>query len=171
MTARTSLISKPRAATSVAMSTGQMPTLKASMVRVRSYWSLSPCIAAHRNCKRRGMDRSNWSHKRFEFAKTIIRHVPCEACTSFLTHSASNLSFSPACVTKTCWVTSALAFKDPDVSPTYITTCVKIKILRRVRAESSRRPPRHRRDACSMAWRCRFLTARRSQHGSVIAET
>ena len=31
--------------------------------------------------------------------------------------------------------------------------------LRRVRAESSRRPPRHRCDACSMAWRCRFLTA------------
>ena len=30
--------------------------------------------------------------------------------------------------------------------------CVEIKILRRVRAESSRRPPRHRRDACSMAW-------------------
>jgi hypothetical protein len=25
------------------------------------------------------------------------------------------------------------------------------------RSESSRRPPRHRRDACSMAWRCRFL--------------
>ena len=42
--------------------------------------------------------------------------------------------------------------------------------LRRVRPESSRRPPRHRRDACSMAWRCRFLTARRSQHGHVIAE-
>jgi hypothetical protein len=41
-------------------------------------------------------------------------------------------------------------------------TCVEIKILRRVRAESSRRPPRHRRDACSMAWRCRFLTARPS---------
>ena len=39
--------------------------------------------------------------------------------------------------------------------------CVEIKILRRVRAESSRRPPRHRRDACSMAWRCRFLIARR----------
>ena len=36
--------------------------------------------------------------------------------------------------------------------------CVEIKILRRVRAESSRRPPRHRRAACSMAWRCRFLT-------------
>ena len=31
--------------------------------------------------------------------------------------------------------------------------CVEIKILRRVRAESSRRPPRHRRDVCSMAWR------------------
>ena len=26
-------------------------------------------------------------------------------------------------------------------------TCVEIKILRRLRAESSRRPPRHRRDA------------------------
>ena len=25
--------------------------------------------------------------------------------------------------------------------------------------------PRHRRDACSMAWRCRLLTARPSQHG------
>ena len=36
------------------------------------------------------------------------------------------------------------------------------QILRRVRAASSRRPPRHRRDTCSMAWRCRFLTTRRS---------
>ena len=41
-----------------------------------------------------------------------------------------------------------------------VLDCVEIKILRRVRAESSRRSPRHRRDACSMAWRCRFLTAR-----------
>ena len=49
-------------------------------------------------------------------------------------------------------------------------TCVEIKILRRVRAESSSRPPRHRRDACSMAWRCRFLAARPSQVGRVIAE-
>ena len=49
-------------------------------------------------------------------------------------------------------------------------TCVEIKILRRGRAESSRRPPRHRRDACSMAWRGRFLTARPSQDGRVIAE-
>ena len=48
--------------------------------------------------------------------------------------------------------------------------CVEIKILRRVRAESSRRPPRHRRDACSMAWRCLFLAARPSQDGRVIAE-
>ena len=51
-----------------------------------------------------------------------------------------------------------------------VNTCVEIKILRRVRAESSRRPPRHRRDTCSMAWRCRFLTARRNQRGHVIAE-
>ena len=53
---------------------------------------------------------------------------------------------------------------------TDVAACVEIKILRRVRAESSRRPPRHRRVACSMAWRCRFLTARRSQHDRVIAE-
>ena len=39
-----------------------------------------------------------------------------------------------------------------------------------LRPESSRRPPRHRRDACSMAWRCRFFAARRSQRGHVIAE-
>ena len=32
-----------------------------------------------------------------------------------------------------------------------VATCVEIKIVRRVRAEPSRRPPRHRRDACSMA--------------------
>ena len=31
-------------------------------------------------------------------------------------------------------------------------------------------PPRHRRGACSMAWRCRFLTARPSQDGRVVAE-
>ena len=53
---------------------------------------------------------------------------------------------------------------------TMVLPCVEIKILRRVRAESSRRPPRHRRSACSTAWRCRFLTARRSHHGHVIAE-
>ena len=33
-----------------------------------------------------------------------------------------------------------------------VPRCVEIKILRRARAESSRRPSRHRRDACSMAW-------------------
>ena len=38
------------------------------------------------------------------------------------------------------------------------------------RSESSRRPPRHRRSASSMAWRCRFLAARPSQDGRVIAK-
>ena len=57
-----------------------------------------------------------------------------------------------------------------DVIAAAAATCVEINILRRVRAESSRRPPRHRRDACSMAWRCRFLAARPSQDGRVIAE-
>ena len=44
-----------------------------------------------------------------------------------------------------------------------VNSCVQIK-FRRVR------PPRHRRDACSMAWRCRFLAARPSQDGRVIAK-
>ena len=56
-----------------------------------------------------------------------------------------------------------------EARPPLVLNCAEIKILWRVRAESSRRPPRHRRDACSMVWRCRFLTARRSQHGRVIA--
>ena len=59
---------------------------------------------------------------------------------------------------------SAAAYAD-------VVDCVEIKILRRVRAESSRRPPRHRRDVCSMAWRCRFLAARPSQDGRVVDET
>ena len=41
--------------------------------------------------------------------------------------------------------------------------CVEIKILRRVRADSMRRPPRHRRDACSMAAAlCSIYECRRS---------
>ena len=42
----------------------------------------------------------------------------------------------------------------PEPEPERVPTCVDIKILRRSNAGSSRRPPRHRRDACSMAWRC-----------------
>ena len=44
----------------------------------------------------------------------------------------------------------------------------KSKFYRRS-PESQRRPPRHRRDACSMAWRCRFA-AQPSQDGRAIAE-
>ena len=38
-----------------------------------------------------------------------------------------------------------------------VRVCVEIKILRHVCAESSRRPPRHRRDACSMAYPTHWL--------------
>ena len=58
----------------------------------------------------------------------------------------------------------------PCLDPRVLLGAVWKSNLRRVRPESPRRPPRHRRDACSIAWRCRFLAARRSQHGSVIAE-
>ena len=55
------------------------------------------------------------------------------------------------------------ARRDSGASRVGVVNCVEIKILRRVRAESSRRPPRHRRSTCSMALQCRFITARRSQ--------
>ena len=58
----------------------------------------------------------------------------------------------------------------PVADWTAVAVCVEINISLRVRAEASRRPPRHRRDACSMAWRCRFLAARPSQIGRDIAE-
>jgi len=38
------------------------------------------------------------------------------------------------------------------------------------RDDGAARPPRHRRDASSMAWHGRFLAARPSQDGRVIAE-
>ena len=41
-----------------------------------------------------------------------------------------------------------------------VAACVEIKILRRVRAESSRRPPRHRRDACAPDTLVDFHTGR-----------
>jgi hypothetical protein len=75
-----------------------------------------------------------------------------------------------------CVCFAALALHDggaeinADSIKAMVEACVEIKILRRVRAKSSRRLPRHRRDACSMAWRCRFLAARRNQRGHAIAE-
>ena len=83
-----------------------------------------------------------------------VRAVPrCELWCSDLGQDASVLADGAP------WLRGPL--------PHRVALCVEIKILRRV-AESSRRPPRHRCDACSMAWRCRFLTARRSQRGHVI---
>ena len=79
-----------------------------------------------------------------------VRAVPrCELWCSDLGQDASVLADGAP------WLRGPL--------PHRVALCVEIKILRRV-------PPRHRRDACSMAWRCRFLTARRSQDGRAIAE-
>ena len=66
--------------------------------------------------------------------------------------SLTSMRLTPCPVTlPRSWLASAAAG---------VTIGVEIKNLRRVRAESSRRLPRHRRDACSMAWPWRFLTAR-----------
>ena len=59
--------------------------------------------------------------------------------------------FSPANVMKLLENVRGARTGDAAVAAAMALGCVKIKILRRVRAESSRRPHRHRRDACSMA--------------------
>ena len=51
-----------------------------------------------------------------------------------------------------------------------LSSCCPVH-LRCLRAGSSRRPPRHRRDACSMAWRCRFLTMGPDSPHDAIATT
>jgi hypothetical protein len=52
----------------------------------------------------------------------------------------------------------------------YVATCVETKCRGASSPTAHSWPPRHRRDACSMAWRCRFIAARRSQHSHVIVE-
>ena len=59
-----------------------------------------------------------------------------------------------------CWGLRSLSQGNPLARPPLVNDfgakvvgCVKIKILRH-----------------ALAWRCRFLTARRGQHGRVIAE-
>ena len=46
---------------------------------------------------------------------------------------------------------AAAAYAARRLRAQHASSCVELKILPRVRAESSRRPPRRRRDACSMA--------------------
>ena len=74
-----------------------------------------------------------------------------------------------------CWGLRSLSQGNPLARPPLVNDfgakvvgCVKIKILRHVRIVASTSTPSTR--ACSMEWRCRFLTARRNQDGSVIAE-
>ena len=43
-----------------------------------------------------------------------------------------------------------------DAAEHGVVACVEIKLSRRVVATAESLPRRHRRDACSMAWRCRF---------------
>ena len=64
-----------------------------------------------------------------------------------------------------CWGLRSLSQGNPLARPPLVNDfgakvvgCVEIKFCG-ARAESSRRPPRHRCDASSMAWRCRFITA------------
>ena len=73
----------------------------------------------------------------------------------------------PPAVYDGCWMFEDETTEEPWKATTrrrreaailHVGPCVEIKFTER----SLRRPPRHRRDACSMAWRCRFLTARRA---------
>ena len=86
---------------------------------------------------------------------------------------------SPATIVNEALATAAGLFAIEDADDEKGTTTTGLggaaTALRRCRAvwksnlrpESLRRPPRHRRDACSIAWR--LFTARRSQRGHVVA--
>ena len=89
-------------------------------------------------------------------AAMAARALDIEGCSFCGLSSAPGAGKDPAGVVKRVFG------KAPDV-PDCVLVCVAIKILRRDLTEG-------RRDACSMAWRCRFLTVLRSRHGRVIAE-
>ena len=86
----------------------------------------------------------------------------CEQCSSFSDSTdcyndglpSDGAADCHAC----CFDGGASPAPTPDLpevpTPTAVPVLCGNQILRRVRAESSRRPPRHRCDACSMAWRC-----------------
>jgi hypothetical protein len=89
--------------------------------------------------------------------------------------ASSSPSRRRSCSKRRSMAAFAFAATAPDATRCVVSTsqtaphlCGNQKFT--ARAESSRRPPRHRRDACSMAWRCRFLATRPSQDGRVIAE-
>ena len=117
----------------------------------------------------RGARRLDYNRFLEALAQTSLRLYPtldpCEAFAALCAEHIFGLGMMALLVTAIfgSWILM-------NVEAAAASTCVEIKILRRVRAESPRRPPRHRRDACSMAWRCRFLAARPSQDGRVIAE-
>jgi hypothetical protein len=85
-------MSSPLAATSVAMSTGMLPSLNALMVHVRSSCVLSPLMLPtlaplfHSCC-------STSCTSRLRLQKTITRASVCSASTSFL-HSSNLLRLS-----------------------------------------------------------------------------
>ena len=93
-----------------------------------------------------------------------------EAYSSLLVEAAGTFVLCSAVATSVHNGTAMAPLAIGGALATQVYACVEIKVLWRVRPESPRRPPRHRRDACSMAWRCRFLTAGPSQDGRVIAE-
>ena len=80
------------------------------------------------------------------FAKA--KHARFDEIDWFISHSwhdSPDAKYSALQAARTTFV------KDNKREPV-VWICVEIKILRRLRAESSRRPPRHRRATCSMAW-------------------
>ena len=83
-----------------------------------------------------------------------------------MTHSKLMKQRSQRHMLRTAKISSSRALKalhrNFSVRNTGRRPCINQKCLRAA--------PCHRRDACSTAWRCRFLTARRSQDARVIAE-
>mmetsp|Transcript_66222 Transcript_66222/g.167843 ORF Transcript_66222/g.167843 Transcript_66222/m.167843 type:complete len:200 (+) Transcript_66222:493-1092(+) len=98
-------MSRPRCATSVAISTRQRPDLKSASVLSRVLWSLSPWMAAAEICWYCS-SRVKASAPRLVSAKTKTFSPPA-ATPRIQDINLSRFSYSPT--TSTCWVMSAFA--------------------------------------------------------------
>mmetsp|Transcript_15047 Transcript_15047/g.39057 ORF Transcript_15047/g.39057 Transcript_15047/m.39057 type:complete len:212 (-) Transcript_15047:682-1317(-) len=126
---RMSLMSSPRAATSVAIKIGARPDLNSKRTRSRSRCSLSPWIALHGICRRSAMHRS--SHMRLVEQKISTR-APGPPCFMSVSMSLRSLSNSVGVSSTICWMSLLAVGRSP---PEPIVICAG----ERWNSEASRR--------------------------------
>ena len=98
-------------------------------------------------------DSEKWAESRLKLDKFVDKLRPIEAYLEGRDYLSDGAAIGWSDLRYIFFVGFVDMFSrvcDPE-GAAYVQSCVEIKILRRVCAESSRRPPRHRRDACSIA--------------------